>query len=122
MTKVNVMYLVQNKIGKVDEGALDWAKDTLTSLELGGNRIRVRVDTGLDVHIRSRRARLSQPSPYIFANLCLCVCGLTTGDREPRTIDAARGAMARKEQDQNAGGELRRVALADERTCHRLAI
>lgn len=40
-TKVNVMYLVQNKIGKVDEGVLDWAKDTLTSLELGGNRIRV---------------------------------------------------------------------------------
>jgi len=41
LKKVNVMYLVQNKIGKVDEGVLDWAKDTLTSLELGGNRIRV---------------------------------------------------------------------------------
>jgi protein phosphatase 1 regulatory subunit 7 len=36
------MYLVQNKIGKVDEGVLDWAKDSLTSIELGGNRIRVR--------------------------------------------------------------------------------
>jgi protein phosphatase 1 regulatory subunit 7 len=41
LTKVNVVYFVQNKIGKVDEGALDWAKDNLTSLELGGNRIRV---------------------------------------------------------------------------------
>ena len=35
------MYLVQNKIAKVEEGALDWAKDTMTSIELGGNRLRV---------------------------------------------------------------------------------
>jgi protein phosphatase 1 regulatory subunit 7 len=41
LTKVNVMYLVQNKIAKVDEGSLDWAKDTMTSIELGGNRLRV---------------------------------------------------------------------------------
>ncbi|WVQ83209.1 hypothetical protein IAT38_005348 [Cryptococcus sp. DSM 104549] len=41
LTQVNVLYLVQNKISKVEEGELDWCKDTITSLELGGNRIRV---------------------------------------------------------------------------------
>lgn len=41
LTKVKVMYLVQNKIAKVEEGELDWCSDTITSIELGGNRIRV---------------------------------------------------------------------------------
>ncbi len=36
-----MLYLVQNKIGKVDEGELDWCKETMTSIELGGNRMRV---------------------------------------------------------------------------------
>ncbi|WOO76757.1 Protein phosphatase 1 regulatory subunit 7 [Vanrija pseudolonga] len=40
LTAVKILYLVQNKIGKIDEGALDWCKDTITSIELGGNRIR----------------------------------------------------------------------------------
>ncbi|ORX37337.1 hypothetical protein BD324DRAFT_579925 [Kockovaella imperatae] len=40
MTKVETLYLVQNKIKAVESGDLDWAKDTLKSLELGGNRIR----------------------------------------------------------------------------------
>ena len=40
--KVNVLYLVQNKIGGIEKGELDWCQTTLTSLELGGNRIRVR--------------------------------------------------------------------------------
>jgi protein phosphatase 1 regulatory subunit 7 len=35
------MYLVQNKISRVEPGELDWCKDTITSIELGGNRIRV---------------------------------------------------------------------------------
>lgn len=43
-----MIYFVQNKIGKIDEGALDWAKETLTSLELGGNRIRVSDDAMRD--------------------------------------------------------------------------
>ncbi|KAL7420835.1 protein phosphatase regulatory subunit Sds22 [Cryptotrichosporon argae] len=41
LTKLQVLYLVQNKIARVDEGALDWCADSITSLELGGNRIRV---------------------------------------------------------------------------------
>jgi protein phosphatase 1 regulatory subunit 7 len=39
------MYLVQNKIAKVQAGELDWCSDTITSIELGGNRIRVRFDS-----------------------------------------------------------------------------
>lgn len=38
---VKILYFVQNKITKIDQGVLDWCADTLTSLELGGNRIRV---------------------------------------------------------------------------------
>lgn len=41
LTEVNIMYLVQNKISRVEPGELDWCKDTITSIELGGNRIRV---------------------------------------------------------------------------------
>lgn len=41
LKKVQVMYLVQNKIAKIEEGELDWCSDTITSIELGGNRIRV---------------------------------------------------------------------------------
>jgi protein phosphatase 1 regulatory subunit 7 len=41
LTKVKVMYLVQNKIAKVEAGELDWCSNTITSIELGGNRIRV---------------------------------------------------------------------------------
>nr|ODN99830.1 enzyme regulator [Cryptococcus depauperatus CBS 7855] len=40
LKQVSVLYLVQNKISKIEEGELDWCKDTLKSLELGGNRIR----------------------------------------------------------------------------------
>ncbi|WWC62657.1 uncharacterized protein I303_105254 [Kwoniella dejecticola CBS 10117] len=40
LTKLNVLYLVQNKISHIEEGELDWCKDTMTSIELGGNRIR----------------------------------------------------------------------------------
>jgi len=74
LTKVNVMYLVQNKIGKVDEGALDWAKDTLTSLELGGNRIRVRVDLRLIVrhHVLSCEA-LTSVFMRLVASTSLCL-------------------------------------------------
>lgn len=41
LTKVKILYLVQNKITKVEEGDVDWCADTLTSIELGGNRLRV---------------------------------------------------------------------------------
>lgn len=40
LAKLQVLYLVQNKISRVEEGELDWAADTLTSIELGGNRLR----------------------------------------------------------------------------------
>ncbi|OCF37236.1 enzyme regulator [Kwoniella heveanensis BCC8398] len=39
--RLNVLYLVQNKIASIAPGDLDWCADTITSLELGGNRIRV---------------------------------------------------------------------------------
>lgn len=38
---MRVLYLIQNKIKAVEPGVLDWCKDTITSLELGGNRLRV---------------------------------------------------------------------------------
>lgn len=38
---LTVLYLVQNKITRIDKGALDWCASTITSIELGGNRIRV---------------------------------------------------------------------------------
>ena len=41
LKKVQVLYFVQNKIKEVDDGDVDWCKDTLTSIELGGNRLRV---------------------------------------------------------------------------------
>lgn len=41
LTKLTILYLVQNKITKIDEGSLEWCAETLTSIELGGNRIRV---------------------------------------------------------------------------------
>lgn len=40
LTKIKVLYLIQNKIKAIEPGVLDWCKDTITSLELGGNRIR----------------------------------------------------------------------------------
>lgn len=40
LAKLQVLYLVQNKISRVEEGELDWAAETLTSIELGGNRLR----------------------------------------------------------------------------------
>ncbi|WWC70835.1 uncharacterized protein I206_104787 [Kwoniella pini CBS 10737] len=40
LNKLNVLYLVQNKISHIEEGELDWCKETMTSIELGGNRIR----------------------------------------------------------------------------------
>jgi hypothetical protein len=39
--RVAVLYLVQNKIARIEQGELDWCAETITSLELGGNRIRV---------------------------------------------------------------------------------
>jgi Leucine-rich repeat (LRR) protein len=55
--KVNVLYLVQNKISRIEEGELDWCAETITSLELGGNRIRV-----------SRSlARIGSPNPLCCA-------------------------------------------------------
>lgn len=42
---IHTIYFVQNKISKIEPGQLDWAADTLKSLELGGNRIRVSVLT-----------------------------------------------------------------------------
>ncbi|WVQ73241.1 hypothetical protein IAR50_002807 [Cryptococcus sp. DSM 104548] len=41
LKKVDTLYLIQNKISRVEEGELDWCADTMKSLELGGNRIRV---------------------------------------------------------------------------------
>lgn len=38
---IHTIYFVQNKISKIEPGQLDWAADSLKSLELGGNRIRV---------------------------------------------------------------------------------
>jgi protein phosphatase 1 regulatory subunit 7 len=38
---IRTLYLVQNKISKIEPGELDWAAETMKSLELGGNRIRV---------------------------------------------------------------------------------
>jgi protein phosphatase 1 regulatory subunit 7 len=43
LTKVKILYLVQNKIARVEPGELDWCSNTITSIELGGNRIRVRL-------------------------------------------------------------------------------
>lgn len=40
LTKVQTIYLVQNKIGHVHPGALDWCQGTMKSIELGGNRLR----------------------------------------------------------------------------------
>ncbi len=37
---ISTLYLVQNKISKVDSGDLDWASGSMKSLELGGNRLR----------------------------------------------------------------------------------
>lgn len=39
-TRMHTLYLVQNKISHVDPQDLEWAKDTMKSLELGGNRLR----------------------------------------------------------------------------------
>ncbi|KAI5452218.1 protein phosphatase regulatory subunit Sds22 [Naganishia albida] len=38
---IHTIYFVQNKISKIEPGQLDWAADSLKSLELGGNRIRI---------------------------------------------------------------------------------
>ncbi|BEI86868.1 hypothetical protein CcaverHIS002_0702140 [Cutaneotrichosporon cavernicola] len=38
---VDTLYLVQNKISRIDEGVLDWCAEKMKSIELGGNRIRV---------------------------------------------------------------------------------
>lgn len=38
---MHTLYLVQNKISHIGEKDLTWAKDTMKSLELGGNRLRV---------------------------------------------------------------------------------
>jgi hypothetical protein len=38
---ISTLYLVQNKIAEVEPGELDWAADSMKSLELGGNRLRV---------------------------------------------------------------------------------
>jgi Leucine-rich repeat (LRR) protein len=70
LTKVHVLYFVQNKISRIDEGSLDWCSETLTSLELGGNRIRVgvvldsRFVTPLDVSL-SAIAAVSLLSPSL---------------------------------------------------------
>ena len=79
---VKVLYLIQNKISRIDEGELDWCKDTLTSLELGGNRIRV---SGFSVWT-SRSCKLTAESD----------------DRESRKAGPARRALAREEQDPSA--------------------
>jgi protein phosphatase 1 regulatory subunit 7 len=47
LTKVQVLYLVQNKIAKIESGELDWCSGTITSIELGGNRIRVCLSNGV---------------------------------------------------------------------------
>jgi len=44
LTKVEIMYLVQNKIARIEPGELDWCADTITSIELGGNRLRVSLE------------------------------------------------------------------------------
>ncbi|KIR68608.1 enzyme regulator [Cryptococcus bacillisporus CA1873] len=41
LKNVDTLYLVQNKISRLEEGELDWCQETMKSLELGGNRIRV---------------------------------------------------------------------------------
>ena len=38
---IGTLYLVQNKIAEVEPGELYWAADSMKSLELGGNRLRV---------------------------------------------------------------------------------
>ena len=53
---IRTLYLVQNKISKIEPGELDWAADTMTSLELGGNRIRV---SGMDATL-SNQAKCSR--------------------------------------------------------------
>lgn len=40
-TQIKTLYLVQNKIAKIEEGELDWSEGSMKSLELGGNRLRV---------------------------------------------------------------------------------
>jgi protein phosphatase 1 regulatory subunit 7 len=37
---MRILYFVQNKISSIQAGDLDWCADTLTSIELGGNRLR----------------------------------------------------------------------------------
>ena len=61
LTKVQTLYLVQNKIGHVHPGALDWCQDTMKSIELGGNRLRVSWPTPLveeNVSSPRRRSRI----------------------------------------------------------------
>ncbi|CAK9782488.1 L domain-like protein [Cutaneotrichosporon oleaginosum] len=41
LSAVDTLYLVQNKITRIEEGALDWCAAKMRSIELGGNRIRV---------------------------------------------------------------------------------
>ena len=57
---IRTLYLVQNKISKIEPGELDWAAETMTSLELGGNRIRV---SGMDPTL-SNQAEYSRLADY----------------------------------------------------------
>lgn len=48
---VDTLYLVQNKISRLEEGELDWCQETMKSLELGGNRIRVIENLNKLIHL-----------------------------------------------------------------------
>jgi protein phosphatase 1 regulatory subunit 7 len=51
LKRLETLYLVQNKIGLIEPGELEWCKETLTSIELGGNRLRAIENIEMLVHL-----------------------------------------------------------------------
>jgi protein phosphatase 1 regulatory subunit 7 len=84
LTKLNIMYLVQNKIAKIEEGELDWCADTVTSIELGGNRLRV---SGKSGESENGAVGAGWPVPYLVV-ITLCSHAYFKDDREPRQARA----------------------------------
>lgn len=72
---VNTLYLVQNKISRLEKGELDWCQDTMKSLELGGNRIRVIENLDKLIHLEElwlgkNKIRVLEVRPEFAQSLC----------------------------------------------------
>lgn len=72
---VNTLYLVQNKISRLEKGELDWCQDTMKSLELGGNRIRVIENLDKLIHLQElwlgkNKIRVLEVRPEFAQLLC----------------------------------------------------